>query len=67
MNLQSWWHTCRAKVFLSLNRRERAMSALRDVLAIEPADTYALSSLGFLHGDAGDHIEAERYFRACRA
>lgn len=67
MSLQTWWHFRRVWFFLSLNRREHAMNALRDVLAIEPSNMHALSSLGFLHGDAGDHAQAERYFREALA
>ncbi|MBM3344309.1 MAG: tetratricopeptide repeat protein [Betaproteobacteria bacterium] len=63
MSTNPWWHHQRARLALFFNRRDSAMAALRDVLAVAPDDTLALCSLGFLHGDKGEYVMAERYFR----
>lgn len=40
------------------------MAALRAVIAAEPSNTLALSSLAVLHGERGEHAQAERYIRS---
>jgi tetratricopeptide (TPR) repeat protein len=64
MTFQSWWHFRRARFYLFLNKRTRAMAEYETVLAIDPSDAMAANALGYLHGENGNHEQAIEKFQS---
>ena len=64
MNPEAWWHYRRARYFLFFNKRDKAIAALKDVLALEPSNLLAANSLGFQYGEKGDYEQAAAQFES---
>ncbi len=57
-----WWLLRRAHTALLFKRDPRAIEVFREILQVDPADTYARSVLGNLYAKAGDQSAAIREF-----
>ena len=64
MNPEAWWHYRRARYVLFFNKRDKAIAALKDVLALEPSNLLAANSLGFQYGEKGDYDQAAAQFES---
>ena len=54
-------------VLAKLGRRDEAIAAYRKILAIDPVNRFALTSLGYISREAGHDQDAEKYFQRLAA
>src|SRR5687767_10384441 len=67
MNLAAYWHYEVARFFLFVKKDERAIRALRESLALDPAFVRARESLAFLYASTGrSQLAVEEFQNALR-
>lgn len=64
MNKKVLWHHLRARFFMLVDQRAKAMNALETLLAIDPSVTAAKKTLGVLYGETGKFLLATEQFQS---